>query len=120
MSVRPAIARTLDTWLSPCARRDARSCHARTPSGIHCSLRLGTPSRSLSHQSTCVRSAGRGARYILAALGRNNGNRTLPAGQIGIGPAMLFRKLKRYSDGPWSLLLVAEAWARVVEFSTSL
>jgi len=33
---------------------------------------------------------------------------------------MLFRKLKRYSDGPWSLLLVAEAWARVVEFSTSL
>jgi len=58
--------------------------------------------------------------YILAALGRNNGNRTLTAGRIGTGPAMLFRKLKRYSDGPWSLLLVAEAWARVVEFSTSL
>ena len=58
--------------------------------------------------------------YILAALERNNGNRTLTAEQLEIGPATLFRKLKRYGDGPWSLLLVADAWTRVVEFVTSI
>jgi transcriptional regulator with PAS, ATPase and Fis domain len=58
--------------------------------------------------------------YILAALERNNGNRTLTAEQLEIGPATLFRKLKRYGDGPWSLLLVTEVWARVVEFITSI
>jgi Bacterial regulatory protein, Fis family len=58
--------------------------------------------------------------HVLAALERNNGNRTLTAEQLEIGPATLFRKLKRYGDGPWSLLLVAEAWARVVEFITSI
>ena len=58
--------------------------------------------------------------YILAALERNNGNRTLTAEQLEIGPATLFRKLKRYGDGPLSLLLVADAWARVVELITSI
>ena len=58
--------------------------------------------------------------YILAALERNHGNRTLTAEQLEIGPATLFRKLKSYGDGPWSLLLVADAGARVVEFITSL
>ena len=57
--------------------------------------------------------------YILAALELNNGNRTLTAEQLEIGPATLFRQLKRYGDGPWSLL-VAEAWARVAEFIASL
>jgi DNA-binding NtrC family response regulator len=58
--------------------------------------------------------------YILAARERNNGNRTLTAEQLEIGPATLFRKLKRYGDGPWSVLLVAEAWTRVGEFIGSI
>ena len=58
--------------------------------------------------------------YILAALERNNGNCTLTAAQLEIGPATLFRKLKRYGDGPWSVLLVAEAWTRVVDLITSI
>ena len=38
--------------------------------------------------------------YILAALERNHGNRTLTAEQLEIGPATLFRKLKGYSNQP--------------------
>lgn len=36
--------------------------------------------------------------YILAALHRNNGNKTLTAQQLDIGAATLFRKLKRYAQ----------------------
>jgi DNA-binding NtrC family response regulator len=36
--------------------------------------------------------------YILAALGRNNGNRTLTAEWLEIGPATLFQELKRSGD----------------------
>jgi DNA-binding NtrC family response regulator len=34
--------------------------------------------------------------YIIAALQRNGGNQTLTAGQLGIGSATLYRKLKSY------------------------
>ena len=37
--------------------------------------------------------------YILAALDRNHGSRTLTARQLKIGPATLFRKLKAYANG---------------------
>jgi DNA-binding NtrC family response regulator len=35
--------------------------------------------------------------YILAALALNGGNRAVTAEQLGIGPATLFRKLRRYA-----------------------
>jgi transcriptional regulator with PAS, ATPase and Fis domain len=38
--------------------------------------------------------------YVLAALERNHGNRTLTAQQLRIGTATLFRKLKEYADRP--------------------
>ena len=50
--------------------------------------------------------------YILAALERNHGNRTLTAQQLKIGPATLFRKLKEYADGHWALLFLAEVARR--------
>jgi len=34
--------------------------------------------------------------YILAVLGRNGGNRTATAAQLGIGSATLYRKLRKY------------------------
>ena len=87
---------------------------------MNCLTRCGTTSRSMiaSEHVRPLRDVER--EYILAALERNNGNRTLTAEQLEIGPATLFRKLKRYGDGPWSLVLVADAWARVVEFITSI
>ena len=36
--------------------------------------------------------------YILAALERNHGNRTLTAQQLEIGAATLFRRLKQYTS----------------------
>jgi len=55
--------------------------------------------------------------YILAALQRNHGNRTLTAQQLKIGSATLFRKLKDYADGPWSVPLLAEVARRCLELS---
>lgn len=55
--------------------------------------------------------------YILAALQRNHGNRTLTAQQLKIGSATLFRKLKDYTDGPWSVPLLAEVARRCLELS---
>ena len=36
--------------------------------------------------------------HILAALAQNGGNRTRTAGELGIGPATLYRKLKAYGQ----------------------
>ena len=57
--------------------------------------------------------------YILAARERNDGNWMLTAEQLEIGPARLFSKVETPRRRPWSLLLVAEAWTRVVEFIRS-
>ena len=53
--------------------------------------------------------------YILAALDRNHGNRTLTAQQLDIAPATLFRKLKGYANGQLALLLAAETARRCIE-----
>ena len=55
--------------------------------------------------------------YILAALERNHGNRTLTAQQLKIGPATLFRKLKEYADGHWAVLFLAEFARRTLELA---
>ena len=55
--------------------------------------------------------------YILAALERNHGNRTLTAQQLKIGPATLFRKLKEYADGHWALLFLGELARRTLELT---
>jgi DNA-binding NtrC family response regulator len=55
--------------------------------------------------------------YILAALERNHGNRTLTAQQLKIGPATLFRKLKEYADGHWALLFLVEFARRTLELA---
>ena len=66
----------------------------------------------------CAESASRRpapSRQWKVALGHSDA-----ADQLEIGPTTLFRKVKRFGDGPWSLLLVEEAAARVVEFVTSV
>jgi two-component system, NtrC family, response regulator HydG len=55
--------------------------------------------------------------YILAALERNHGNRTLTAQQLKIGPATLFRKLREYADGHWGLVFLAELARRTLELA---
>jgi transcriptional regulator of acetoin/glycerol metabolism len=55
--------------------------------------------------------------YILAALERNHGNRTLTAHQLDIAPATLFRKLKEYANGQAVLLLAMEAARRSIEIA---
>jgi len=55
--------------------------------------------------------------YILAALERNHGNRTLTAQQLKIASATLFRKLKDYADGRWALALLTDVARRCLELT---
>jgi transcriptional regulator with PAS, ATPase and Fis domain len=57
--------------------------------------------------------------YILAALERNQGNRTITAKQLDIAPATLFRKLKGYAGDLSVLLLTMELGKRCIEFAAS-
>jgi hypothetical protein len=76
--------------------------------------------RAATHQALLLRRVGflpTGAVSIVGRLPRRHGD---AADQLGIGPRHAFRELKLYRDGPWHLFPVAGAWARVVEFITSI